>query len=293
MPKNGKIKIYKLNDKEYPNKLKQIKNPPKKLYVLGNLPDENKKTVAIVGSRACSDYGSTVAKLLAKTLTQNGIQVISGLALGIDTSAHIGSLEANGKTFAVLGCGVNICYPSYNFNVYEKIIEYNGGIISELEEDKEPLAFNFPLRNRIIAGLSDLIIIVEANKKSGALITADYAIEQGKDVFCVPGRLGDRLSLGTNKYIKNGAYIITEISDVLDRLGVIVDKKLPKDTLNINTLDYFERLVFDTLGYDVKHFDEIMMNTKLPFEKLSNVLISLELAGFCQSTGVNYYKRAI
>lgn len=293
MPKKNQIKIYKMSDKEYPEKLKHIKNPPKRLYVLGNLPDENKKTVAIVGSRACSDYGSTVAKLLAKTLTQNGIQIISGLALGIDTSAHIGSLEANGQTYAVLGCGVNICYPSYNFNVYEKILELKGGIISELEEDREPLAFNFPLRNRIIAGLSDLVIIAEASKQSGALITADYAIEQGKDVFCVPGRLGDRLSIGTNKYIKNGAYIITEISDILERLGVTVDKKLPKDTLDVNTLDYFEKLVFDTLSFDVKHFDEIMMETKLPFEKLSNILISLQLSGFCQSTGVNYYKKTV
>lgn len=293
MPKKNQIKIYKMSDKEYPEKLKHIKNPPKRLYVLGNLPDENKKTVAIVGSRACSDYGSTVAKLLAKTLTQNGIQIISGLALGIDTSAHIGSLEANGQTYAVLGCGVNICYPSYNFNVYEKILELGGGIISELEEDREPLAFNFPLRNRIIAGLSDLVIIAEASKQSGALITADYAIEQGKDVFCVPGRLGDRLSIGTNNYIKNGAYIITEISDILEGLGVIVDKKLPKDTLDVNTLDYFEKLVFDTLSFDVKHFDEIMMETKLPFEKLSNILISLQLSGFCQSTGVNYYKKTV
>lgn len=293
MPKKNQIKIYKMSDKEYPEKLKHIKNPPKRLYVLGNLPDENKKTVAIVGSRACSDYGSTVAKSLAKTLTQNGIQIISGLALGIDTSAHIGSLEANGQTYAVLGCGVNICYPSYNFNVYEKILELKGGIISELEEDREPLAFNFPLRNRIIAGLSDLVIIAEASKQSGALITADYAIEQGKDVFCVPGRLGDRLSIGTNKYIKNGAYIITEISDILERLGVTVDKKLPKDTLDVNTLDYFEKLVFDTLSFDVKHFDEIMMETKLPFEKLSNILISLQLSGFCQSTGVNYYKKTV
>ena len=293
MAKNNKIKIYKIDDKEYPQKLKLIKNPPTRLYVLGNLPDEHKKTVAIVGSRSCSDYGSTVAKILAKTLAQNDVQIISGLALGIDTSAHIGSLEANSQTFAVLGCGVNICYPSYNFNVYEKILELKGGIISELEENKEPLAFNFPLRNRIIAGLSDMVIIVEASKKSGALITAEYAIEQGKDVFCVPGRLGDRLSLGTNKYIKNGANIITEISDVLDRLGVIKDKKLPVDSFDTNTLDYFEKMVYETLTYESKHFDEIMMETKLPYEKLSNVLMSLQLSGLCQSTGISFYNKTV
>lgn len=291
MSKKSKITIYDINENNYPEKLKSIKNPPKKLYVLGNLPDENKKTVAIVGSRACSDYGNTMAKLIAKTLSQNDIQVISGLALGIDTAAHIGSLETNGKTFAVLGCGVNICYPSYNFNIYERILETNGGIISELEKDKEPLPFNFPLRNRIISGLSDLVIIVEADKKSGALITADYAIEQGKDVFCVPGRLGDRLSLGTNKYIKDGAYIITEISDILDRLGVIKDKKIPIDSFNIDNLDYFEKTVFSTLSYEAKHFDEIMAETKLPYEKLTNVLMSLQLSNVIKSTGINYFKK--
>ena len=293
MANKSKIKIYKLDDKDYPQKLKQIKNPPKRLYVLGKLPKKNKKTVAIVGSRTCSDYGSSVAKILAKTLSQNGVQVISGLALGIDTSAHIGAIEANSETFAVLGCGVNICYPSYNFNVYEKILELNGGIISELEENKEPLAFNFPLRNRIISGLSDIVIIVEASKKSGALITADYAIEQGKDVYCVPGRLGDRLSIGTNTYIKNGANIITDVTDVLDRLGVIKDKRLPEKKFDENTLDYFEKLVYQTLTYESKHFDEIIMETKLPFEKLSNVLMSLQLSGICQSTGINYYKKTI
>lgn len=293
MVKNSKINIYSIDNENYPEKLKLIKNPPQKLYVLGKLPDSNKKTVAIVGARSCSDYGMTMAKIISKTLSQNDIQVISGLALGIDTSAHLGALEAETPTFAVLGCGVNICYPSFNYNIYQKIIETNGGIISELEENKEPLPFNFPLRNRIISGLSDIVIIVEASKKSGALITADYAIEQGKDVFCVPGRLGDKLSQGTNKYIKEGAYIITEINDILDRLGVIKDKKLPKDTFDENKLDYFEKIVFNSLSYEAKHIDEIINDTKLPFEKLTNVLMSLQLIGLCQSSSVNYYKKII
>lgn len=293
MVKNSKINIYSIDNENYPEKLRLIKNPPQKLYVLGKLPDSNKKTVAIVGARSCSDYGMTMAKIISKTLSQNDIQVISGLALGIDTSAHLGALEAETPTFAVLGCGVNICYPSFNYNIYQKIIETNGGIISELEENKEPLPFNFPLRNRIISGLSDIVIIVEASKKSGALITADYAIEQGKDVFCVPGRLGDKLSQGTNKYIKEGAYIITEINDILDRLGVIKDKKLPKDTFDENKLDYFEKIVFNSLSYEAKHIDEIINDTKLPFEKLTNVLMSLQLIGLCQSSSVNYYKKII
>lgn len=293
MVKNNRINIYNIDNENYPEKLKLIKNPPQKLYVIGKLPDSNKKTVAIVGARSCSDYGMTMAKIISKTLSQNDIQVISGLALGIDTSAHLGALEAETPTFAVLGCGVNICYPSFNYNIYQRIIETNGGIISELEENKEPLPFNFPLRNRIISGLSDIVIIVEASKKSGALITADYAIEQGKDVFCVPGRLGDKLSQGTNKYIKEGAYIITEINDILDRLGVIKDKKLPKDTFDENKLDYFEKIVFNSLSYEAKHIDEIINDTKLPFEKLTNVLMSLQLIGLCQSSSVNYYKKII
>ena len=282
--------IYNINDEKYPKCLKEIKNSPKSLYVIGNLPDENKKTVAIVGARNCSDYGITIAKNIARTLSNNNVQVISGLALGIDTSAHIGALEGSGNTFAILGCGVNICYPTYNFNVYEKIIKTGGGIISELPDGTPPFPYNFPLRNRIISGFSDIVIIVEAQKQSGSLITCEYALEQGKDIFAVPGRVGDLLSVGTNNLIKQGAYMFTSINDIFDRLGVVCDGKMEIDNRDIEKLDYFEKLVYDNLSYESKHIDELILLTKLTIEKCTNVLMSLQLNGYVESTRTNYYK---
>ena len=251
-----------INDENYPKKLLNIKNPPKELYVLGNLPDFNKKIVSIVGARNCSEYGSTVAKSISKIFSKNNVQVISGLALGIDTCGHLGALEVEKPTFAVLGCGVNICYPTYNHNIYEKILEVGGGIISELPNDTPPLPYNFPLRNRIISGLSDVIIVVEAKKSSGSLITADFALEQGKDIFAVPGKVCDILSVGTNNLIKQGAYILTSADDVLEHLGIIVDGFIPKIKTDIEKLDYFEKIIYDILKVGTLHIDQIVEKAK-------------------------------
>ena len=279
-----------INDANYPKKLLNIKNPPKELYVLGNLPDFNKKIVSIVGARNCSEYGSTVAKSISKIFSKNNVQVISGLALGIDTCGHLGALEVEKPTFAVLGCGVNICYPTYNHNIYEKILEVGGGIISELPNDTPPLPYNFPLRNRIISGLSDVIIVVEAKKSSGSLITADFALEQGKDIFAVPGKVCDILSVGTNNLIKQGAYILTSADDVLEHLGIIVDGFIPKIKTDIEKLDYFEKIIYDILKVGTLHIDQIVEKAKLPINKCLNILISLELYGLVESTLSNYYK---
>lgn len=284
-------KIIDIDSREYPEKLKEIKNPPKKLYVKGNLPDEKKKAVSIVGSRNASEYGIMLAKTIAKVLSSNNIEVISGLALGIDSSSHIGVLEADKSTYAVLGCGVNICYPSYNQNIYERIIECGGGILSEHEMDTPPLPYNFPLRNRIISGLSDVIIVVEAREKSGALITADYALEQGKTIFACPGRVGDSLSKGTNNLIKQGAYILTSADDVLSYLGLFVDGVLPKEVIDLSKLDYYEKMVYESLENDTFHIDQIIDKVKLPVEKCLNVLMSLELSGLVEMTMHNYYRK--
>ena len=159
--------IYNVNDKNYPQKLADIANPPKKLYVLGQLPSYNKKTVAIVGARECSYYGRKMAYEYAKILAAHGVQIISGLAKGIDCAAHQGALDAGEKTFAVIGCGVDICYPASNRPVYEQI-KNNGGIISEFSPEEKPLAWHFPLRNRIISGFADMVLIIEAREKSGS-----------------------------------------------------------------------------------------------------------------------------
>ena len=285
-------RIIKKGDSDYPEKLLKIKDAPKKLYLRGNLPDQSKKTVAIVGARNCTEYGSTLAKTIAKILSMNDVQVISGLALGIDTQSHIGALEVEKPTFAVLGCGVDICFPTYNENVYKKILDYGGGILAEVDIGTPPLPYNFPLRNRIISGLSDIVIVVEAREKSGSLITADYALEQGKTIFACPGRVGDSLSRGTNNLIRQGAYILTSADDVLEHLGLIVDGLMPKVEKDLSKLDYFEKLIFEALKNETLHIDQIVEKVKLPVSKCLNTLMSLELNGFVETNANNYYRRA-
>ena len=291
MKKFTDYRIIKKGDSDYPEKLLRIKKPPEKLYLRGYLPDPKKKIVSIVGARNCTDYGSTLAKIIARILSLNDVQIISGLAMGIDTQGHMGAIEVDKPTYAVLGCGVDICFPAHNSNIYERILDSGGGIMSEVEIGMPPLAYNFPLRNRIISGLSDIVIVVEARDKSGSLITADYALEQGKTIFACPGRVGDSLSRGTNNLIKQGAYILTSADDVLEHLGLIVDGLIPKVEKDISKLDYFERMIYDKLEDETLHIDQIVERTKLPVSKCLNVLMSLELNGFVETTINNYYRR--
>ena len=184
-----------MEDEAYPDKLRNIHNPPYSLFYIGALPDKSRKSVAIVGARGRSAYGCEVAKVLAAALSRQGIQIISGMARGIDRDAHMGCLEAGGNTYAVLGSGADTCYPKENRFLYDKIKVF-GGIISEFMPGTDPQKMFFPMRNRIISGLSDIVVIVEAKKRSGSLITADLAMEQGKDVYVIPGRITDTLSTG-------------------------------------------------------------------------------------------------
>lgn len=285
-----KIKIIKNTDKNFPRKLLNIEDPPNKLYYIGTLPDPNKKSVGIVGSRNASSYGLTLAKTISRILSENDVQVISGLALGIDTEAHIGAIDSNKNTYALMGCGVNICYPTYNANVYNKIIKTGGGIISEYEIDSPPLPYNFPYRNRLIAGLSDVVIVVEGKNNSGSMITAEYALKQGKDVFACPGRVGDAMSEGPNELIKQGAYILTSVDDVLSYLGLFIDGILPKKTFDINSLDYYEKIIYDILEKNTSHIDDISVLSNLSINKCLNILMSLQLKGIVTSTITNYYK---
>ena len=203
-----------IGDKRYPEKLKCIYNPPKGLYVIGNTKLLNKYAIAIVGSRNCSKYGAIVAKKFAMDLAKSEINVISGMAMGIDTYAHIGSILGKGKTIAVLGSGLNKIYPKENEKLYYKILEKDGLIISEYEPNEEPKAVHFPERNRIISGLCDKLIVVEATKRSGTSITVNYALEQGKDIYAVPGNITSFKSEGTNQLLKEGANPITCIDDL-------------------------------------------------------------------------------
>lgn len=218
------IDFYSFRHLRYPKLLLEIYNPPVGIYVKGSLPDEEMDTVAIVGARKCSRYGASVAYKIAKDLAKANIVVVSGMARGIDSMAHKGILDGGGKTVAVLGCGVDICYPAENFALMEQITE-NGCVLSEYPPGMPAVPKNFPFRNRIISGLSRIVVVVEAGKRSGTLITADLALESGRDVFVVPGNVTSALSEGTNALIKQGCPIVTEGNDILFELGIAYQEK--------------------------------------------------------------------
>ena len=205
--------------KAYPDKLRCFEDMPEYLYVKGKLPDSRKKSVAIVGARRCSSYGSSQAYYFAKELSRFGIQIISGMARGVDGWAHRGALDGGGETFAVLGNGVDICYPRQNMDIYRRI-PFRGGVLSEYEPQTPALPYHFPRRNRLISALADLVLVIEAGKKSGSLITVNFALEQGKTVYALPGRLGDTLSEGCNNLIFEGAGIANSVDIILDELQI-------------------------------------------------------------------------
>lgn len=219
MIKNN-IKMVTIFDEEYPKKLRNIYDSPIVLYAKGNLELLKEYSLAIVGSRNCSEYGKKVSKKLAYDLAKYNICIISGLAKGVDKYAHLGTLQAEGKTIAVIGNGLDVVYPKENHEVYERIIKNNGLIVTEYVVGTEPNRLNFPARNRIISALSNGIIVVEAGIKSGSLITTDFGLEHGKDIFAVPGNIFSMNSQGTNNLIKQGANIVTKPQDIIDVLGL-------------------------------------------------------------------------
>lgn len=290
-------KTYKvsIDEDNYPTNLKKIKNPPSVLYYRGSLPKSDKPTVAIVGARNASEYGLTTGRAIARELARQDIQVISGLALGCDTSAHIGALDVSKPNYAVLGCGVDTCYPTYNQDIYSRILDCGGGIISEQPDGTPAYASNFPMRNRIISALADAVIIIEARLKSGSLITANYAIEQGKDVFALPGKITDTLSQGTNDLIRQGAFILSSIYDVLDYYHVSFGKKMEPIKFDVEKLSYEEKLIYkamEELGKDSHHIDEIVEKTNISPSRCMIVLTSLQINGYVESNTPSYYKIA-
>lgn len=211
------IQIISFKDSLYPEKLYYIENKPIYIFVRGNIHILNKNNVAIIGSRNATEYGKKVAKSFAKEIANKNINIVSGLAIGIDKYAHLGCLESHlGKTIAVLGTGLadNDIYPFQNKKVFERILEKDGAVISEYIIGTKPLKYHFPERNRIISGLSDKIIVVEAKENSGSLITVDFGLEQGKDIYAVPGNIMSLNSKGTNKLIKEGAYLLENVEDL-------------------------------------------------------------------------------
>ena len=209
----NKIKTITLEKESYPEKLKNIYNRPQTLYVLGNEELLNEKSIAIIGCRNVSDYGLRSAYKFGYELAKKGVCIISGFARGVDTYSHMGAVAAKGKTIAVLGCGLDVIYPSENLELYKQILINNGTIVTEYPLGSKPERYHFPARNRIISGLSDGVLVVEAKEKSGTLITVEHALEQGKDVYAIPGNITSKNSYGTNELIKEGAIPVTKIDD--------------------------------------------------------------------------------
>lgn len=219
------ISFLTYQDEAYPARLKKLKNPPYGLYYLGNLPKEEDMAAAIIGARECSEYGRYMAEAFAGRLARAGVTIISGMARGIDGIAQQAAVDSKGATFAVLGSGVDVCYPVSNKPLYEEILRAGGGILSVFPPGTEPQKRNFPERNRIVAGMADLLLVVEARQKSGTWITVDMALEQGKNVYAVPGRLTDRLSDGCNLLIRQGAGIALSPEDLLQEMRVLKNRQ--------------------------------------------------------------------
>lgn len=284
----SRIQFVTVLDEHYPAALKSLTDYPLALYVKGELPDPRLPSVAIVGARSCSAYGKQIAEEFARILSRTGVQIISGLALGIDGAAHLGAIHARQPTFGILGCGVNICYPSNHYKLYEAML-LRGGILSEYPPDTPPVPFHFPQRNRIISGLSDLILIIEAKEKSGSLITAELGLEQGKEVYVVPGRITDRLSKGCNMLIQQGAGIALSPADILEALGVKREKKLMSHPEAAVILCEEEHQVYDCLEYSSRHIDEIAQACGRSIPDCMRVLLALELTGLILQTDSYYY----
>ncbi len=277
------------NSEAYPERLKQIDSAPYAIFFKGTLPVEKQKCVSIVGARSCSEYGRSVAELLGRTLAGHGVQIISGMAYGVDSASHAGALRAGGKTFAVLGNGCDVCYPRSSNSIYNNILSGNGGVISELIPGTQPKPYFFPMRNRIISALCDILVVVEARERSGSLITADFALEQGKDIYAVPGRYLDELSVGCNRLIEQGAGIFVDIDSFLKNIGIVSGKSNNDKQLNKLPLEKEELVVYSVLCLSPKSIDQILEETEMDLLTVLSILDRLKKKQMILETFQNYF----
>jgi DNA processing protein len=279
----GKVggRIMTLKDDDYPNRLKNIYDPPPLLYVRGALRSEDALAIAIVGSRKTSPYGRWITEKIGQDLARHGVTVVSGMARGIDSVAHMGALQGGGRTIAVLGCGVDVIYPSENRNLFNQIIEH-GAVLSEFPMGSPPEGGHFPRRNRIISGLSIGVVIVQAGSESGSLITANYALEQGREVFAIPGNIGAQGSRGTNRLIKEGAKLVESSEDILEEIlpQWRREEEIPAiPESSVPDLTEEEKILYTLLGETPLHIDTIIRDSRLDPGKVSGLLLHLELKG--------------
>ena len=278
-------------DAEYPEKLWQYEDMPGCLYVKGALPSGEKPAAAVVGARMCSAYGRIQAFRYARVLSEAGVQIISGLAWGIDSEGHKGALEGGTSTFAVLGNGVDICYPAGNRGLYQRILRQGGGICSEYPPGVRPRKYSFPARNRIISGLADLVLVVEAKEKSGSLITAQWALEQGKAVFALPGPVNEELSMGCHRLIYDGAGIAFSPEILLEELGINCKKKIKSKQKNELGLASDLKLVYSCLDLRPKSRDQLSREAGFSPEKTGSILVELSILGLVREIGRHHYVR--
>jgi DNA processing protein len=277
------VTVLTLLDEAYPALLREIDQAPPVIYVKGKLTPADDFAVAMVGTRRVTAYGQQVSRDTSTYLAGHGLTIVSGMARGVDALAHQHALQAGGRTIAVLGCGVDVVYPPEHRKLAEAIAE-NGAIISDYPMGTQPEGINFPPRNRIISGLSLATIVVEAGERSGALITAEFAVEQGRDVFAVPGNVFSPASRGTNRLIQKGAYAMVSPQDVLDVLDLAQVEDF-KDARQALPADTTEAKILQVMDYEPIHVDEICHEVNLPVEKVSAALTMMELKGMVQHVG--------
>ena len=287
------IKMIPFSDAAYPASLRAIADPPPLLYVKGELRDNDSRAIAIVGSRSASDYGRRIARDLARGLASFGFTVVSGMARGIDGMAHESALQAGGRTLAVLGSGVDRAYPPEHEMLYRRISD-SGAVISELPMGARPIAFNFPARNRLISGLSLGVVVVEATEKSGSLITASLAAEQGREVFAVPGEAGTSRSRGSHRLIRQGAKLVETVEDIIEEIAPQLSRRngdaAPASARSLpENSGPAARQIFALLKETSLQVDQVIEQSGLPAPQVLQVLLDLELQGFvCQTPGKIY-----
>jgi DNA processing protein len=284
------VTVLTWEDPAYPSLLKQIYAPPPVLYVRGELTPDDEWAVALVGTRRATSYGKQVARMLGADLARSGVTVVSGLARGIDGLAHQAALDAGGRTVAVTACGLDRVYPPEHRNLAQAIME-NGAMVSDYPLGTRPEARNFPPRNRIISGLSLGVAVIEAGRRSGALITTEFALEQGRDVFAVPGNIVSRNSIGCNRLIRDGARMVLSVQDILEELNLTMIEH-QSEARAVLPADPIEARLLSLVSDDPAHVDELCRQSELSIQQVSSTLAMMELKGMVRQVGGMQYTLA-
>ena len=302
----GGIRLCTFLDADYPGRLVPFADRPLLLYVKGRLPSDAFPSAAIIGARICSDYGREAAVYFASALSEAGVQIVSGMAAGIDGTAQAAALRTGGESFAVLGSGVDVCYPRENEAIYRRMAGGAGGVISEFSPKSPGLPFHFVLRNRIIAGLCDVLLVLEARERSGTSITVAHALEQGREIFALPGRINDPLGRGCNALLRDGASVLTSPDDVLESLrfrfpswqGACRNHENAGDSgqsggfgKKISRLAKNEKIVYSCVDTTEQHVEVIARKAGFPISQTADILLRLELLDLAASPQSGYYRR--